>query len=120
MSEQLSTTRIQRMTNIGRDTVQPRRRSLIVDLRKGWVTGPNGSYSLTQMECRLLRILTLVPGQVVPRIFLMKAVWELEWTTASKTLEFHIYSLHEKIEEDPLNPRYLVPVEGFGYRLVCG
>jgi two-component system phosphate regulon response regulator PhoB len=33
------------------------------------------------------------------------------------TFEVHIRWLREKIEEDPAQPRYIVTVRGYGYRL---
>ena len=32
----------------------------------------------------------------------------------------YIFLLRQKIEEDPANPRYVMTVRGFGYRLELG
>ena len=79
------------------------------------VTGPCGTYHLTPLECRLLRVFMLRPGQVVPRAFLMKTVWETNYLGDMRTLEVHICTLRKKIEEDPRRPQYLRTVRGVGY-----
>ncbi len=94
--------------------------ALTLDVANGQVTGPNRSYHLTPMECRLLEIFMLHPGQVVPRAFLMKVVWETDYLGDTRTLDVHICWLRNKIEVDPRNPQYLQTVRGVGYVFVPG
>ena len=89
-----------------------------LDVENGQVTGPNRSHHLTPMECRLLEVFMLHPGQVVPRAFLMKVVWETDYLEDTRTLDVHICWLRDKIEADPRNPHYLRTVWGVGYVFV--
>jgi two-component system KDP operon response regulator KdpE len=50
-----------------------------LDVEHSQVTGPTGAYHLTPLECRLLQVLMLHPGQVISRSRLMKEVWETDY-----------------------------------------
>ena len=89
---------------------------LTLDVGNAKMTGPNGTYHLTPMESRLLRVLMLNSGRVVPRAFLMKAVWDTDWIDDCRTLEVHVCWLRKKLGEDLRRPRYLKTVRGVGYR----
>jgi DNA-binding response OmpR family regulator len=89
-----------------------------LDAENDQVTGPGGTYHLTPMECRLLEVLMLHPGQVVSRASLMKYVWQTSYVDDTRTLEVHICTLRKKIESDPGDPKYLRTVRGVGYVFV--
>ena len=86
-----------------------------LDARNDQVTGPSGTHHLTRMERRLLQVLMLHPGQVVPRAHLMESVWQTTYLEDMRTLEVHVCLLRKKIEADPKNPRHLRTVRGVGY-----
>jgi DNA-binding response OmpR family regulator len=75
----------------------------------------NGAKKLTPQLCRLLEVFMLNPEKILSRKFLMKEVWETDYTGDTRTLEVHICWLRKKIEEDPRHPRYLRTVRGVGY-----
>jgi DNA-binding response OmpR family regulator len=91
---------------------------ITLDVVRREVSGCNGTYSLTPIECQLLKLLMLYNGQVVRRAFLMKAVWETEYLGDTRTLDVHMSWLRKKIEKDPRRPRYLRTVRGIGYSFV--
>jgi DNA-binding response OmpR family regulator len=88
-----------------------------LDVEHSQVTGPTGAHHLTPLECRLLQIFMLHPGQVLSRSRLMKEVWETDYLDDIRTLHVHICWLRRKVEEDPSNPRRIITHRGLGYEL---
>jgi two-component system response regulator RegX3 len=71
---------------------------------------------LTLKEFELLRMLVEEAGRVVRRTELMDEVWDPNWYGSTKTLDVHISSLRKKLEDDPVDPRYIHTVRGVGFR----
>jgi two-component system response regulator RegX3 len=73
---------------------------------------------LTPREFDLLAYLVGNAGRPVGRIALLEAVFGVpgESDIETKTLEKHIWSLRQKIEPDPKEPRYVLNVRGVGYK----
>ncbi len=88
---------------------------LVLDSNSGKISGPNGVHHLTPMECRLLETLMAYSGQVVPRSFLMKTVWETDYLGDTRTLDVHISWLRKKLSDCSRRPQYLWTVRGVGY-----
>ena len=88
-----------------------------LDVEHSQVAGPTGAYHLTPLECRLLQILMLQPGQVLSRSRLMKEVWETDYVDDIRTLHVHICWLRRKIEDDPSQPCRIITHRGSGYEL---
>ena len=88
-----------------------------LDLESRQVVASNGAQQLTPMLCQLLEVFMRNPGRVLDRRFLMREVWETDYTGDTRTLEVHICWLRKKIEKDPRHPRYLKTVRGVGYHL---
>ncbi len=86
-----------------------------LDIKNGRLIRSNRTHHLRPIECRLLEILMLHPGQVVTRASLMKEVWETDYLDDTRTLDVHMCLLRKKLEEDPQNPRYLRTKRGVGY-----
>ena len=90
---------------------------LELDVEHSQVTTPNGTHRLTPLECRLLQVLMLHPGQVVSQSRLMKAVWQTDYLGDTRTLHVHICWLRHKVEEDPSRPHRIITHRGLGYEL---
>ncbi len=88
-----------------------------LDVQHSEVAGPNGTYHLAPLECRLLQILVLHPGQVLSRSRLMKEVWETDYLDDIRTLHVHICWLRHKVEDDPSHPSRIITHRGLGYEL---
>ena len=89
---------------------------LQLDLENRHVVKGNGqAQRLTPKECHLLATFIRNRGEVLTREFLMREVWETEYTGDTRTLEVHVHWLRRKIEDDPSNPRYIHTVRGVGY-----
>jgi DNA-binding response OmpR family regulator len=75
---------------------------------------------LTPTEFKLLLALASKPGIVYSRLQLLQAAIEDDFLNYERTIDAHISHLRKKIEEDPVNPVYVVTVYGFGYKFGVG
>jgi two-component system response regulator ResD len=71
---------------------------------------------LTAKEFDLLYFLARNAGQVFTREQLLDNVWDFEWYGDPSTVTVHIRRLREKIEPNPVRPRYVKTVWGVGYK----
>lgn len=72
---------------------------------------------LSPKEYELLRLLASEPGRVFSNEEILQAVWVgRQWATAQDVKQY-IYFLRKKLEDDPEQPRYIITVRGFGYKL---
>ena len=88
-------------------TINPRTRAVEVSGK---------SASLTAKEFDLLHFLASHPEQVFSREQLMNDVWDYTFAGEASTVTVHIRRLREKIEPDPLRPRFVKTVWGVGYK----
>jgi DNA-binding response OmpR family regulator len=72
---------------------------------------------LTAKEFDLLYFLARNAGQVFTREQLLDNVWDFEWYGDPSTVTVHIRRLREKIEPNPVRPRFVKTVWGVGYKL---
>ena len=89
------------------------RRKLTIQREGQWT-----NVDLTPREFDLLNYLVTNAGRPIGRSALLEAVFEIpgDLDIQTKTLEKHVWSLRQKIEPDPKEPRYLVNVRGVGYK----
>jgi two-component system alkaline phosphatase synthesis response regulator PhoP len=87
-----------------------------VDLRRTLVTRNNKPVNVSAREFKLLRYLIEHSGATVSRDELLNEVWGYNSLTTTRTVDVHISSLRQKIEEDPRHPKSIVTVHGFGYK----
>lgn len=71
---------------------------------------------VTAKEFDLLHFLASQPGQVFTREQLMDKVWDYTYAGDFSTVTVHVRRLREKIERDPMKPRYIKTVWGIGYK----
>ncbi|MDA8017325.1 MAG: response regulator transcription factor [Thermoanaerobaculia bacterium] len=91
-----------------------------VDFDGAVVTRGGEELELSALEWRLLRYLVDHPDRVLPRDLLLDEVWGYEATPVTRTVDVHVSSLRQKIEEKPSHPRHIVTVHGQGYKFVPG
>jgi two-component system response regulator MtrA len=84
---------------------------------RGEVSVDGRPVHLTKTEFRLLYELATHPGRVFSREMLLERVWDYGYFGDARIVDVHIGRLRAKIEPDTSNPRYLVTVRGFGYKL---
>jgi DNA-binding response OmpR family regulator len=92
---------------LGALRIDPRGRSVVRD---------GESLELTAREFDLLLFLARHPGQVFTRQQLLDQVWDFEFYGDPSTVTVHVRRLREKLEPDPVRPRYLKTVWGVGYK----
>jgi DNA-binding response OmpR family regulator len=90
--------------------------TLRIDPRGRDVRRDGAPLDLTAREFDLLLFLARNPGQVFTRQQLLDQVWDFEFYGDPSTVTVHIRRLREKIEPDPVRPRYLKTVWGVGYK----
>lgn len=74
--------------------------------------------TLTVKEFQLLELLYTHKGQVISKDEIAKSVWDYE-VYDYNAIDALIYRLRQRIETDPGNPKFIVTVRGFGYKLVA-
>ena len=87
-----------------------------VDFRGTQVTRDGVPVYLTAREFQLLRYLIEHSGATVSREEILHEVWGYEGGTFSRTVDVHVASLRQKLEETPKKPKWIITVPGLGYR----
>jgi DNA-binding response OmpR family regulator len=90
--------------------------ALTVNPQTRAVTLQRDQVRLTAKEFDLLWFLVSHPGQVFTREQLMDQVWDYTYAGDYSTVTVHIRRLREKVEVDPMKPRYIKTVWGVGYK----
>jgi two-component system response regulator VicR len=87
--------------------INPRTRSVEID---------SGPVELTAKEFDLLFFLASHPQEVFTRTQLLDQVWDYSYYGDTSTVTVHVRRLREKIESDPMRPRFIKTVWGVGYK----
>jgi len=89
---------------------------LIFNVKRRSVICKDRESHLTPKQAHLLEIFMRHSGEVLTREFLMKQVWETDFTDDTRTLDVHIHWVRKAIEEETGSPTYLHTVRRVGYR----
>ena len=92
--------------------------SIRVDVRRAEVTREGKPVYLTAKEFQLLRYFMERVGSTVPRDELLRSVWGYDTDTFTRTVDTHVGSLRQKLEENPKRPELILTVSGVGYKFV--
>jgi two-component system alkaline phosphatase synthesis response regulator PhoP len=87
-----------------------------VDVRGTEVVRDGKVVALSAREFQLLRFLLENPGTTLTREDLLTRVWGYSASTFTRTVDVHVASLRQKLEDDPRQPRFFVTVQGIGYK----
>ena len=90
----------------------------VVDLERRMASRGDEDVHLTPLEFRLFATLARNHGMVVTHRQLLTEVWGPTHASDTHYLRIYMKQLREKLEIDPLRPRYLVTETGVGYRLL--
>ena len=71
----------------------------------------------TALEFDLLLHFASHPGHVFSRAQLLDAVWGYSHEGYEHTVTTHINRLRAKVEQDPMQPRFILTVRGAGYKM---
>lgn len=72
---------------------------------------------LSPKEYDLLKLLASRPGKVFSHREIIEAIWQDHPYASSEDVKKYIYLLRNKLEEDAENPKIILTVRGFGYKL---
>lgn len=91
---------------------------LIIDTNRAVVLKKGKDVMLTALEYKILLIFVLNPNQVFTREKILANIWDVnEDYVNDNALTVYIKRIREKIEDDPTNPKIILTVRGFGYKL---
>jgi DNA-binding response OmpR family regulator len=86
--------------------------------RDVWLDGE--PVALTRTEFDLLATLAEHPRMVFSRRQLIEAVWGPSWVGDEHLVDVHIGHLRHKLDDDPIEGRFVRTVRGVGYRMGSG
>ena len=89
-----------------------------VNLKKHTLTRSRKTVPLTFYEVELVKLLAERADQPVSRDEILDKIWGIEAYPSNRTVDNFIVKLRKKIEDDHRNPRHILTVYGFGYKLV--
>jgi two-component system alkaline phosphatase synthesis response regulator PhoP len=90
--------------------------AILVDTKGTQVTRNGQRVYLTAREFELLRYFIEHRGITLSRDELLREVWGHEVGTFTRTVDVHVASLRQKLEEVPRRPEMIVTIPGLGYK----
>lgn len=90
---------------------------LRVDLARREVFVDGEPVHLSNKEYQLLRLLVAQRGQVLTHPHILREVWGPGQQGETHYLRVLVGQLRQKLRDDPARPRFIVTVQGVGYRL---
>ena len=90
-----------------------------LDLEKRRASKDGAEVHLTAIEFRLLACLAKHLGMVVTHRQLLQEVWGPTHVEHTHYLRVYMKQLRDKLEPDPVRPKYLLTETGVGYRLLA-
>ena len=90
--------------------------SIRVDLVGTETTRDGKVVNLSAREFQLLRYFIEHRGATLSRDELLKQVWGYSADVYTRTVDVHVASLRQKLEDDPKQPQFILTVQGLGYK----
>ena len=91
---------------------------LFVDIRGTEVKLDGRPITLSAREFQLLRYFLEHRGATLSRNEILKQVWGYSAETYTRTVDVHVASLRQKLNDDPRQPQFILTVPGLGYKFV--
>jgi len=89
-----------------------------VDLRRAEVTRDGTPVYLSAREFQLLRYFVERAEATIPRSELLQSIWGYNEKALTRTVDMHVCSLREKLEQNPKCPELIVTLSGVGYKFM--
>ncbi len=89
---------------------------LKVDLEQRQVLVKGASIHLTPIEYKILAILIKNAGKIITYKQLLQEIWGKHRTNSNHYLRIYIQHLRQKLQDNPLNPKYIITETAVGYR----
>jgi two-component system alkaline phosphatase synthesis response regulator PhoP len=93
--------------------------SIRVDVKRAEVTRDGKPVYLSAREFQLLRYFIERAGTTIPRKELLRSVWGYDADALTRTVDTHVASLRQKLEENAKRPELIVTVAGVGYKFTA-
>jgi two-component system, OmpR family, alkaline phosphatase synthesis response regulator PhoP len=90
--------------------------SVRVDLRGTEVKRRGKVVALSAREFQLLRFLIEHRGETLSRDVLLRDVWGYGAGIQTRTVDMRIANLRQQLEDDPKEPKFILTVQGLGYK----
>ena len=90
-----------------------------VDVKRAELTRDEKPVYLSAREFQLLRYFLERAGTTIPRKELLRSVWGYDEDALTRTVDTHVASLRQKLEENPKRPELIVTVAGVGYKFTA-
>jgi two-component system, OmpR family, alkaline phosphatase synthesis response regulator PhoP len=90
--------------------------SIHVDLVGTEATRDGKVVNLSAREFQLLRYFIEHRGATLSRDELLKQVWGYSADMYTRTVDVHVASLRQKLEDDAKQPKFILTVQGLGYK----
>ena len=87
-----------------------------VDFRGTQVFKDGKVVTLSAREFQLLRYFIEHRGATISRDEILKEVWGYSAETFTRTVDVHVASLRQKLEDDPKQPAIILTVTRLGYK----
>ncbi len=90
--------------------------SIHVDVMGTEATRDGNPVNLSAREFQLLRYFIEHRGATLSRDELLKQVWGYSADMYTRTVDVHIAGLRQKLEDDPKLPKFILTMQGLGYK----
>ncbi len=90
---------------------------LIIDDASKKVQVRGKPVELSPKEYELLKLLSSSPGHVFSNQEILERVWPKGGFATAQDVKQYVYFLRQKLEENPEEPKLIITVRGFGYKL---
>jgi two-component system alkaline phosphatase synthesis response regulator PhoP len=89
---------------------------IFIDILGTEATKDGKRINLSAREFQLLRYFIEHSSATLSRRELLREVWGYSADTFTRTVDVHVASLRQKIETDPKQPKFILTVQGLGYK----
>ena len=90
---------------------------LVIDYKKLSVSVGGSDVHLTPNEYKIVALLGKHAGQILTYNYILRELWGPTSSGDNKILRVHMASIRRKIEDSPVEPRYIFTEAGVGYRM---
>lgn len=111
---------LRRRSNEASDAKQVVAGNLVIDLVRRTVARGGAQIHLTPTEWDLLRVFAANAGKTLTHQQLYSKVWSRGHGDVQQYLRVYVGQLRRKIEDDPINPRFIKTEPSVGYRFETG
>ncbi len=94
--------------------------TLLIDFERRDVLVEGQPAELTNREFELVAYLARNLDRAVSRDSLFEQIWGYDMDFNTNSLDVYMYRIRKKIEADVNNPKHLLTMRGYGYKMVSG